>query len=58
MTLFGKAATLATFTGTRPGEKIALDGSFELRRGPASLLLNRVETLGTPVPAATPPPTS
>jgi hypothetical protein len=58
LTLFGKAATLAAFTGARPGEKIALDGSFELRRGPASLLLNRVDALGTPVPAPSPPATS
>jgi hypothetical protein len=57
MTLFGKGATLAKFTGTRAGEKIVLDGSFELQRGPASLLLNSVEAPGTPVPAATPPPT-
>jgi hypothetical protein len=58
LTLFGKAATLAAFTHAPPGQKVTLDGSLELRRGPASLLLNRVEALGTPVPAATPPPTS
>jgi hypothetical protein len=57
MTLMGKRATLATFTGTPDGQKIALTGSFEWRRGPATLLLHDVEALGTPVAAATPQPT-
>ena len=57
MTLMGKRATLAAFTGTPDGQKIALTGSFEWRRGPATFLLHDVETMGTPVAAATPPPT-
>ena len=55
MTLFGKTATLAAFTHAAPGQQIAIDGAFELRRGPSSLLVNRVEPLGTPAPGATPP---
>jgi hypothetical protein len=57
MTLMGKRATLAGFTSTPEGQKIALTGSFEWRRGPATLLLHDVEALGTPVAAATPRPT-
>jgi hypothetical protein len=58
MMLMGKTATLAKFTGTPPGEKIALTGSFEMRRGPSTLLLHKVDVLGTPIPAATSHPTS
>ncbi len=50
MTIFGDRAVLRRLTETPPGQAVVMDGSFELRRGSASLLLRSVEVLGTPVP--------
>jgi hypothetical protein len=57
LTVFGSPELRRQFTSVAAGQLVAIDGSFELRHGPASLLLRKVEPLGTPVPLPTVAPT-
>ena len=57
MTVFGSPELRGQFTSVPPGQLVAIDGSFELRRGPVSLMLRTVEPIGTPVPLPTAPAT-
>jgi len=57
LTVFGNRKLLSEFAGAAPGQLVGIDGSFELRHGPASLLLRKVEPMGTPVPLPTVPAT-
>ncbi len=57
LTVFGNPELRRQFTAVTAGQLVAIDGSFELRRGPASLLLRKIEAIGTPMPLPTAAPT-